>query len=104
MRVLKRALEAPARQIAENSAVDDGVVVARMADGQGNYGFDAARNEYVDLVEAGIIDPTKDFARDLPSVCDTRAAGRQGSRCTSGRVAFFLGVNVLLPLARAVGG
>ena len=59
VRVLKRALEAPARQIAENSAVDGGVVVARMRDGQGNYGFDAARNEYVDLVEAGIIDPTK---------------------------------------------
>ena len=59
VRVLKRALEAPARQIAENSAVDGGVVVARMLDGQGNYGFDAARNEYVDLVEAGIIDPTK---------------------------------------------
>jgi chaperonin GroEL len=57
--VLKRALEAPARQIAENSAVDGGVVVARMLGGQGTYGFDAARNEYVDLVEAGIIDPTK---------------------------------------------
>ena len=59
IQVLKRALESPARQIAENSAVDGGVVVARMLDGEGNYGFDAARNEYVDLVEAGIIDPTK---------------------------------------------
>ena len=59
MQILKRALEAPTRQIAENSAVDGGVVVARMLSGQGNYGFDAARKEYVDLVEAGIIDPTK---------------------------------------------
>ena len=59
VQILKRALEAPARQIAENSAVDAGVVVARMLTGQGNYGFDAARKEYVDLVEAGIIDPTK---------------------------------------------
>ena len=59
VQVLKRALEAPTRQIAENSAVDGGVVVARMAGGQGNYGFDAARKEYVDLVEAGIVDPTK---------------------------------------------
>jgi chaperonin GroEL len=59
VRILKRALETPARQIAENSAVDGGVVVARMLAGQGNHGFDAARNEYVDLVEAGIIDPTK---------------------------------------------
>ena len=59
VQILKRALEAPTRQIAENSAVDGGVVVARMLDGKGNYGFDAGRKEYVDLVEAGIIDPTK---------------------------------------------
>ena len=59
IQILKRALEAPARQIAENSAVDGGVVVARMMSGQGNFGFDAARKEYVDLVEAGIVDPAK---------------------------------------------
>ena len=59
IQVLKRALEAPARQIAENSATDGGVAVARMLDGKGNYGFDAARKQYVDLVEAGIVDPTK---------------------------------------------
>ena len=59
VQVLKHALEAPTRQIAENSSVDGGVVVARMLDGRGNYGFDAARKVYVDLVEAGIIDPTK---------------------------------------------
>jgi chaperonin GroEL len=59
LQILRRALAAPARQIAENSAVDGGVVVARMLEGKGNYGFDAARNQYVDLVEAGIIDPTK---------------------------------------------
>ena len=59
LQILKCALEAPSRQIAENSAVDGGVVVARMREGKGNYGFDAGRNEYVDLVETGIIDPTK---------------------------------------------
>ena len=59
IQILKRALSAPARQIADNSAVDGGVVVAKMLEGQGNFGFDAARNIYVDLVEAGIIDPTK---------------------------------------------
>jgi chaperonin GroEL len=59
VQILRRALEAPARQIAENSAVDGGVVVNRMLAGEGNVGFDAARKEYVDLVEAGIIDPTK---------------------------------------------
>lgn len=57
--ILRRSLEAPARQIAENSAVDGGVVVDRMKAGTGNHGFDASRCEYVDLVDAGIIDPTK---------------------------------------------
>ena len=59
VQILKRALEAPTRQIAENSATDGGVVVARMLEGKGNYGFDAGRKQYVDLIEAGIIDPTK---------------------------------------------
>jgi chaperonin GroEL len=59
IQILKRALEAPTRQIAENSAADGGVVVARMLSGTGNEGFDAGRKEYVDLIEAGIIDPTK---------------------------------------------
>ena len=59
VQILKRALEAPARQIAQNSAVDDGVVIDRMLQGSGAYGFDAGRREYVDLMEAGIIDPTK---------------------------------------------
>lgn len=59
LQILRRALEAPARQIAENSAVDGGVVVNRMLTSEGNLGFDAARKEYVDLVQAGIIDPTK---------------------------------------------
>jgi chaperonin GroEL len=57
--ILKRALEAPTRQIAENSNFDGGVVVDRMRTGTSNFGFDAARGEYLDLVEAGIIDPTK---------------------------------------------
>lgn len=57
--ILKRALEAPTRQIAENSSVDGGVVVDRMRSGSGNFGFDAAQGKYVDLVATGIIDPTK---------------------------------------------
>jgi chaperonin GroEL len=59
LQILRRALEVPTRQIAENSAVDGGVVVARMLASEGNLGFDAAQKRYVDLVEAGIIDPTK---------------------------------------------
>jgi chaperonin GroEL len=59
LQILRRALEAPARTIAENSAVDGGVVVARMLGDKGNVGFDAAAKQYVDMYEAGIIDPTK---------------------------------------------
>lgn len=59
MLILKKALEAPTRQIATNSGFDGGVVVDKMVHGQGNIGFDAAKGEYVDLLEAGIIDPTK---------------------------------------------
>jgi len=59
LRILKRALETPTRQIAENSALDGGVVVDRMRSGTGNFGLDASTGQFVDLVEAGIIDATK---------------------------------------------
>ena len=59
MQILQRALEAPTRQIAENSAADGGVVVDRMLNGTGNLGFDAAQKCFVDLFEAGIVDPVK---------------------------------------------
>lgn len=57
--ILARALSAPARAIAENSAVDGGAVLARMAETSGWIGFDAAKKRYVDLFEAGIIDATR---------------------------------------------
>ena len=59
LQILLRALEVPTRQIAENSAADGGVVVDRMLNGTGNIGFDAARKQFVDLFEAGIVDPVK---------------------------------------------
>ena len=59
VQIFRRALEVPARQIAENSAVDAGVVIHQMLAAAPTVGFDAARKEYVDLFEAGIIDPTK---------------------------------------------
>jgi chaperonin GroEL len=59
IQILRRALEAPTRQLAENSGVDGGVVIEKMKSGTGNHGFDAAAGAYVDLVEAGIVDPTK---------------------------------------------
>lgn len=59
VRILQEALQAPTRQIAENSAMDGGVVVNRMMEGEGGMGFDAATKVYVDLLESGIVDPTK---------------------------------------------
>lgn len=59
LRVLRMALEAPTRQIAENSGFDPGVVVDRTRSQPTNHGFDAAKGTYVNLLEAGIIDPTK---------------------------------------------
>jgi chaperonin GroEL len=59
MRILRSALESPARQIALNSGADPGVVVDRLRSGTGAFGFDARNGEYLDLVAAGIIDPTK---------------------------------------------
>ncbi len=59
MQILERALEAPTRRIAENSAMDGGVVVDRMLNGTGDLGFDAAQKRFVNLFEAGIVDPVK---------------------------------------------
>jgi chaperonin GroEL len=59
VQILRRVLEAPTRQIAENSDTDGGVVVDRMRSGSGATGFDAATKTYVDLLEAGIVDPAK---------------------------------------------
>jgi chaperonin GroEL len=59
MQILARALTAPARAIADNSAVDGGAVLARLMETEAWVGFDAARKCYVDLFEAGIIDATR---------------------------------------------
>jgi chaperonin GroEL len=62
IRVLRHALAEPARQIALNSGIDAGVAIEKVrsgSNGSPNFGLDAATGRYVDLVEAGIIDPTK---------------------------------------------
>jgi len=59
LQMLKHALQEPVRQLAVNSGEDGGVVIHEMYAHQGNWGYDAAARKYVDLVEAGIIDPTK---------------------------------------------
>jgi chaperonin GroEL len=57
--IVRRALEEPLRQIAGNAGVDGSIVVAKVKEGSGAFGFDAAKLEYTDLVKAGVIDPAK---------------------------------------------
>ncbi|HEX7124558.1 MAG TPA: chaperonin GroEL, partial [Thermodesulfobacteriota bacterium] len=57
--IIKRALEEPLRQIAANAGHEGSIVVDKVRNGQGNYGFNAQAERYEDLVEAGVIDPTK---------------------------------------------
>ncbi|MGL4279568.1 MAG: TCP-1/cpn60 chaperonin family protein, partial [Albidovulum sp.] len=57
--IVSRALEAPIRQIAENAGVEGSIVVGKLLEKSGNFGFDAQNEAYVDLVETGIIDPAK---------------------------------------------
>ena len=57
--IVKKALYAPMRQIALNAGLDAGVVIEKVKSSEEGIGFDAAKEEYVDMVKAGIIDPTK---------------------------------------------
>ncbi|NIV48167.1 MAG: chaperonin GroEL, partial [Gammaproteobacteria bacterium] len=57
--ILKRACEEPLRQIVKNAGGDASVVLNAVAEGEGNFGFNAATGEYGDMIEEGILDPTK---------------------------------------------
>jgi len=57
--IIRRAAEEPLRQIANNAGVDGSIVVDKVRNGKGSFGFNAATEEYEDLVKAGVIDPTK---------------------------------------------
>src|SRR5713101_8313687 len=58
--IVRRALQAPIRQIVENSGAEASIIIGKLLDkGDANYGFDAQGGTYVDMVKAGIIDPTK---------------------------------------------
>jgi len=59
LNLIKKALEEPIRQIANNAGFEGSVVVQKVLDGKGNFGFNAESGVYEDLVKAGIIDPTK---------------------------------------------
>jgi chaperonin GroEL len=57
--ILRRSIEEPLRQIVENAGEDPAVVLNKVKDGKGSYGYNAATGEFGDLIEAGILDPTK---------------------------------------------
>ena len=59
IQIISRALEAPLRTIVENAGGEGSVVVAKILDGKGGFGYDAKSETYVDLLESGIIDPKK---------------------------------------------
>jgi chaperonin GroEL len=59
IKIVLRALEEPLRQIVANAGVEPSVVVNKVAEGKGNFGFNASTEEYGDMVEMGVLDPTK---------------------------------------------
>jgi chaperonin GroEL len=59
IQIISRAVEAPLRTIVENAGLEGSVVVAKVAEGKGDFGYNAKTDEYVDMLKAGIIDPKK---------------------------------------------
>jgi chaperonin GroEL len=59
IQIVSRAVEAPLRTIVENAGLEGSVVVAKVAEGTGDFGYNAKTDEYVDMLSAGIIDPKK---------------------------------------------
>ena len=57
--ILRRALESPVRQITENAGLEPSIIVQNIKDGKDDYGYDARNDEYVNMFDAGIIDPAK---------------------------------------------
>ncbi|HVK37400.1 MAG TPA: chaperonin GroEL [Candidatus Kapabacteria bacterium] len=57
--IIRRAIEEPIRQIVQNAGLEGSVIVAKVREGSGDYGYNAYADEYTNLVEAGVIDPTK---------------------------------------------
>jgi chaperonin GroEL len=59
IQIISRAVESPLRTIVENAGLEGSVVVAKVAEGKGDFGYNAKTDEYVDMLKAGIIDPKK---------------------------------------------
>ncbi len=89
IKIVRRALEEPLRQIVANAGEEPSVVLNKVAEGQGNFGFNAQTEAYGDLVEMGVVDPTKvartalqnaaSFGR-RPAAHDRSDGGRVGGR------------------------
>ncbi|OQX61803.1 MAG: chaperonin GroL [Desulfococcus sp. 4484_241] len=69
VKVVMKAVEAPLRQIANNAGVEGSVVIEKVKNESGNFGYNAATGEYCDLIEAGVIDPTKVVRFALQNAC-----------------------------------
>ncbi|MBU4477689.1 MAG: chaperonin GroEL [Candidatus Omnitrophica bacterium] len=57
--IVRKALESPLRQLAENAGLEASVILQRVKEEKGNRGYDFAKDEYVDMIEAGVLDPAK---------------------------------------------
>ena len=73
LKILKRALESPIRQIAQNAGTDGAVVIQKILEGGDNIGFNAQTMEYQDLMEAGIVDPAKVVRSSLQNAASAAA-------------------------------
>ena len=71
--IIRRAIEEPLRRIAENAGVEGSIVVDKVKNGKGGFGFNAQTEEYEDLVKAGVIDPTKDVRSALQNAASVAA-------------------------------
>jgi chaperonin GroEL len=73
--IVRKALEAPIRIIAENAGVDGSLVFHKVAEGKGDFGYNARTDEYEDMKKAGIIDPTKVTRVALENAASIAALG-----------------------------
>ena len=71
--IVKRVLEEPLRQIAQNAGLEGSVVVQRIKQEKTNVGYDVNQDAYVDMIEAGVIDPTKVTRSALQNACSIAA-------------------------------
>jgi chaperonin GroEL len=69
IKIALRAMEEPLRQIVANAGAEPSVVLNKVADGEGNFGYNAATGEYGDMVAMGILDPTKVTRTALQNAC-----------------------------------